>query len=226
MFYITPVNSSVPQGSVLDPLLYLLYTVDLPTSPGSIAATFANDTAVVATDSDPAATSHKLQTTLLAIQSWLRDRRIKANETKSVYVTFTTRRETCPSVHTNDVQISHENHVKYLGLHLDRRLTWHTHTHTHTHTHIFAKRKQLGPSLTKMHWLLGRKSKLFLYFPCRAPSLTRGRVCNLHCNGASSISSYIATDGLSASSSWCRASNGAHNQILISLFDSYFDFSV
>jgi hypothetical protein len=66
----------------------------------------------------------------------------------------------------------------------------------------------------------------FLHFSCRAPSLTRGRVCNLQWTDASSISSYISTDGLSVSSSWCRASNGAHNQILISLFDSYFVFSV
>jgi hypothetical protein len=61
----------------------------------------------------------------------------------------------------------------------------------------------------------------FLCFSCRAPSLTKGRVCNLHCNDASSVPSYIATDGLSASSSWCRAPNGAQNQILIYLFDSY-----
>jgi hypothetical protein len=66
----------------------------------------------------------------------------------------------------------------------------------------------------------------FLYFSCRAPSLTRGRVCNLQCIYTSSVSSYIATDGLSASSSWCRAPDGAPNQILISLFDSYFVFSV
>jgi hypothetical protein len=61
---------------------------------------------------------------------------------QSAHVTFITRRETCPPVHINDVQIPQENHVKYLGLHLDRHLTW--------HTHIFAKRKQLGLSLTKM----------------------------------------------------------------------------
>jgi hypothetical protein len=48
----------------------------------------------------------------------------------------------------------------------------------------------------------------FLYFSCKVPSLTRGRVRNFQCNDASSISSYIATDGLSASSSWCRAPNG------------------
>jgi hypothetical protein len=66
----------------------------------------------------------------------------------------------------------------------------------------------------------------FLYFSCRAPSLTRGRVCNLQCNDACSISSYIATYGLSATSSWCRSPDGTHNQILISLFDSYFVFSV
>jgi hypothetical protein len=69
-------------------------------------------------------------------------------------VTFTTRRDSCPPVHINDVQIPQENHVKYLGLHLDRHLTW------RAHTHIFSNRKQLGLSLTKMYWLLGRKSKL------------------------------------------------------------------
>jgi hypothetical protein len=78
--------------------------------------------------------------------------RYPSRKTKSVHVTFTTRSATCPPVHLNYGQIPQENHVKYLGLHLDRRLT--------CHPHIFAKRKQLGISIIKMYWLLGRKSKL------------------------------------------------------------------
>jgi hypothetical protein len=60
----------------------------------------------------------------------------------------------CPPVQLNNVQLPREDHVKYLELHLDRRLTW--------RNHIFAKQKQLGLILTKIHWLLGRKSQLSL----------------------------------------------------------------
>jgi hypothetical protein len=57
----------------------------------------------------------------------------------------------CPPIHIKKVQLPQEDDVKYLGLHLDRKLIW--------HTHIFAKRKQLGITLTKLYWLLRRKSK-------------------------------------------------------------------
>jgi hypothetical protein len=43
---------------------------------------------------------------------------MKANESKSIHVTFTTRRETCPLVHVNNVQLPQEEDVKYLGLNL------------------------------------------------------------------------------------------------------------
>jgi hypothetical protein len=53
---------------------------NLPTSPESITATFADDAAVEATDSDPAIASKKLQTDLLSIQNWFKKWRMKANE--------------------------------------------------------------------------------------------------------------------------------------------------
>jgi hypothetical protein len=47
---------------------------------------FADDTAVVATDSSPAIALQKLQTDLLAIQNWFKKWRMKTNESKSIHV--------------------------------------------------------------------------------------------------------------------------------------------
>jgi hypothetical protein len=78
-----------------------------------------------------------------------------ANPSKSIHITFTTRTGTCPPVQLNDVQLPSEDQVKYLGFHLDRRLTW--------RHRILAIRKQLGLTLSKLHWLLGRQSRLSLH---------------------------------------------------------------
>lgn len=151
---IQQIHSGVPQGSVLGPVLYLLYTADLPTNTNVAIATFADDTAVLAISNDPTMASQHLQNNLNLIQKWLKAWRIKANEAKSIQVTFTTRTKTCPPVYLNEIQIPQANDAKYLGMHLDRRLNW--------RKHIFSKRKQLGLKLSKMYWLVGRKSQLSL----------------------------------------------------------------
>lgn len=149
-----PIQAGVPQGSVMGPILYLLFTSDLPTSKLITTGTFADDTAILASHNDPEMASAILQDGLDSISSWLKKWRIKANETKSINVTFSLRRGPCPPVKLNNMEIPQADHVRYLGLHLDKRLTW--------QKHIFTKRKQLGMEMRKLYWLLGQKSQLSL----------------------------------------------------------------
>jgi hypothetical protein len=109
---------------------------------------------ILAIDSNPAIASLKLQNSLDAIQHWFSLWWLKANGSKSTHVTLTNRKETCPVVYINNEPLPQPEDVKYLGIHLDKRLTW--------HKHIFTKRKHLGITLTKLYWILRHKSKLNL----------------------------------------------------------------
>jgi hypothetical protein len=76
--------------------------------------------------------------------------KITVNPAKSSQIIFTTRRTVCPQVSINNFPIPIKQEVKYLGLHLDKKLT--------CQTHIKAKRRQLELKIRNMTWLINRKS--------------------------------------------------------------------
>jgi hypothetical protein len=108
-----PILSGVPQGSILGPLLYTLYTADIPQSNATFLSTFADDTAIFTTHQDH----------LRFIENWTRKWRLKINETKSSHIMFTLRRGHCPPVYINRTVIPLAETVKYVGLHFDKSLT-------------------------------------------------------------------------------------------------------
>lgn len=166
------ISAGVPQGSVLGPLLYLLYTRDIPIEDGTTLATFADDTAILAVGNTIEETTAKLQTALNKVNEWTRDWRIALNETKSVHVNFTYKKTNDLPIFLNLARIPFANEAKYLGMTLDAKLKW--------NSHVKMKRKELDIKYREMYWLLGKHSqlstenKLLLYKQVLKPVWTYG----------------------------------------------------
>jgi hypothetical protein len=98
-----PILAGLPQGSILGPILYTIFTADLPEAEQTLTVTYADDTAILASHEDPIVATSKLQTHLHRPEYWLQQWRISANESKSTQVTLTLRRGDCPQyIYTED----------------------------------------------------------------------------------------------------------------------------
>jgi hypothetical protein len=104
--------------------------------------------------------SKKLQAIINKIKEWGKKWRIEINQSKSAHATTTLLNQIYPRVQLDNVDLPQQNEVNYLGMHLNRRLTW--------AKKIKTKRKTLNLRAKSMHLLLGRstlliESKLPLY---------------------------------------------------------------
>ncbi|KAL4119135.1 hypothetical protein QTP88_011986 [Uroleucon formosanum] len=125
---IARISAGVPQGGILSPVLYNIYASDQPITPHTQVADYADDKVIISISPEPITASSHLQNHLTLMEDWYTKWRLKINQSKSVHTTFTLRLSPCPAVSIYGTQIPNSQTVKYLGLTLDRRLTWAQHT--------------------------------------------------------------------------------------------------
>ncbi|KXZ75796.1 Histone H3-like Protein [Tribolium castaneum] len=118
-----PIRSGVPQGSILSPLLYIVYCRDFPISdhPRTKTRLFADDTAIWSSHKSPSIAAKRIQTQLQRIQQWTNTWRVKPNPTKSQSITMSykcSRRALSQPIQLllNNQQIPHLKTIKYLGV--------------------------------------------------------------------------------------------------------------
>jgi hypothetical protein len=118
-----------PQGGVLSPLLWSLLMDDLLwglDNNGYYTVGYADDIAVLINGKFPQTVSEVLQTALCTVKWWCERTKLCINPNKTVVIPFTRKRNMKglkePILFDKRIQLSSE--VKYLGVTLDKGLTW------------------------------------------------------------------------------------------------------
>ena len=125
---VAPVLSGVPQGSVLGPLLFLLYINDLPESITSSTVRLFADDCIVYRKIENGKDAKLLQKDLNKLQTWERDWEMDFHPQKCQLLRITNKKQVTNADYTiHGHQLECVSSAKYLGVSIDKALNWNTH---------------------------------------------------------------------------------------------------
>ena len=124
--------SGVPQGSVLGPLLFLVYINDLEDGIKSIVKFFADDTSIFSIVRDPFKSAEDLNHDLSIISKWAHQWKMSFNPDQSKQaeeIIFSQKRKNVfhPPLYFNNFEVKRVDDHKHLGLILDSKLSFTKH---------------------------------------------------------------------------------------------------
>ena len=121
-----PVTSGVPQGSVLGPILFLIYIHDLPDSVKSHVRLFADDT-IIYNHIKVKKDQLQLKSDLQKLEAWEGKWLMEFHPGKCQVINFTRSPKLIHKYTLHDHQLDAVSSAKYLGLTLSKDMTWKTH---------------------------------------------------------------------------------------------------
>jgi len=127
------IKNGVPLGSILGPLLFLIYINDLPRAldVNTDTVLYADDTSILITGPNKGDWDESIVNTYKQINSWFQSNRLTLNLNKTQFLGFRTKYFLKDDVKTKSDQkyISNATEVSFLGLTLDSALSWKKYIH-------------------------------------------------------------------------------------------------
>jgi hypothetical protein len=165
----------IPQGSILGPLLFILYINDISNaSTLTESLIFADDTSIFYSHSDPNYLESVMNEELQMFDVWMKCNKLSVNIKKTNYVIFKSSKKKIPHnfifCYGNEI-LKQENTTKFLGVYIDQHLTWKDHI-----SHICKKISKSVGIIYRSRFYLSTKTKLSLYYTLIYPYIT---YCNI-----------------------------------------------
>ena len=123
------ISCGVPQGSLLGPLLFILYINDLHNSLQILSfICFADDSNLFLTHRDPRALIDIIIRELKLVQSWIHANKLSLNIEQTNVMLFSNTLKVLPDhVKINNTELKQVDCTKFLGLYIDSDLSWKSH---------------------------------------------------------------------------------------------------
>lgn len=173
------ISCGVPQGSILGPLLYLLYVNDIASACSSKILSFADDTTMFLSNRDLDTMYQKANVDINKLYYWFCANKLSlnANKTKYIVVSPVNRRVNLDNrilkiANTELSRIGNdceETFTKFLGLYIDDTLSWKHHI-----KFINNKITRAIFAISQVKHLLPKESLRILYFALVHPHITYG----------------------------------------------------
>ena len=151
--------AGVPQGSVLGPLLFLIYVNDVADKMSSFCRLFADDNSLQYASKCVKSIEGHLNNDLLSLEEWSKKWLLKFNPSKTKVVFFNTRKnKEFPKLLFQDSQLEYVQTHKHLGVTFSYNLSW----SSHIEILLSNAYKKLG-LLKKLKFKINRKSLSLMY---------------------------------------------------------------